>query len=465
MGVGLRDRGGILLISAYELGHQPMGLATATAFLRRAGFEPSCVDTSITGLDEEPIRRARLIAISAPMHTALRLGIRVARRIRRLNPGAQILFFGNYAWLNRNQLLGADADFVLAGESERRIVELATGIEEARIGRGESPAFGSAQIPLERLDFPVPERAGLPGIDHYARLRTPAGEFFSGYVEASRGCRYQCSHCPIPPVYGGRFFVVPREVVLADAGRLIEQGARHITFGDADFLNAPRHSLLIVKELHEEFPAVSFDFTAKVEHLVRHSRLLPEFARAGCVFVVTAAESLNNQVLRILRKGHTRRDIESVVASVTGAGIVLRPSWVSFTPWTTLEDYLGVFSFAEEYGLVGSIDPIQYAIRLLVPPGSPLANHPEMRPHLRGLDPEGLSYRWRHPDLRMDLLHDEVSRLAEGGVAGSEDPAQLFRRFREAARSFCSPRERNPEPAAPVANVPATYGLTEPWFC
>ena len=103
---------------------------------------------------------------------------------------------------------------------------------------------------LARLPFALPEREGLQPLERYAYLlRDAAGEDSvpAGYVEASRGCLHTCAHCPITPVYGGRFFVVPRAIVLEDVRRQVAMGARHITFGDPDFFNGPGHSMAILR--------------------------------------------------------------------------------------------------------------------------------------------------------------------------------------------------------------------------
>lgn len=98
---------------------------------------------------------------------------------------------------------------------------------------------------MSRLSLPIPDRAGLPDLSHYARALSLENERYalSGYVESSRGCLHNCRHCPIVPVYGGRFFVVPFETVMADIHQQVEAGAEHITFGDPDFLNGPGHAM------------------------------------------------------------------------------------------------------------------------------------------------------------------------------------------------------------------------------
>jgi hypothetical protein len=266
-------------------------------------------------------------------------------------------------------------------------------------------------------------------------------------------------------VYNGRFFVVPPEVVLADVRQLVAAGARHITFGDPDFLNGPRHALRVARALHAEFPDVTFDFTAKVEHLVRHRALLPEFAALGCLFVVSAVESLNDTVLAHLGKGHTRRDVFTALEAVRSAGIALRPTWVPFTPWAGLGDYREMLDFVEAEGLVDHVDSVQYSLRLLVPPGSLLAGSPAMRPYLGPLVECDFSYAWTHPDPRMDRLQAEVAALVAEAAGRGEDAAATFRRVRalaEAAAGLAPSPTAAPLPPSDRRRPPR---LTEAWFC
>jgi radical SAM superfamily enzyme YgiQ (UPF0313 family) len=272
-----------------------------------------------------------------------------------------------------------------------------------------------------------------------------------------------CRHCPIPPVYGGRFFVVPVEVVLADIRQQVEAGARHITFGDPDFLNGPGHALAVARALHAEFPWLTFDFTAKIEHLLRHHERLPELARLGCAFIVSAAESLSNTVLTHLEKGHARADIETVARLVSAAGMALRLTWVAFTPWTTLDDYRELLDFVEAHELVDAIDPVQYSIRLLVPPGSLLLESAALRPFLGDLVQDQLYYPWTHPDPRMEALHRGVSSAVAQAADAREDAAATFQRVRALADQAAGAEPRPFQ--APAHDRRRPPRLTEPWFC
>jgi hypothetical protein len=305
----------------------------------------------------------------------------------------------------------------------------------------------------------------LPPLARYARLARDGREDAVGYVEASRGCLHRCRHCPIPSIYGGRFFAVDRDVVLADVRQQVAAGARHVTFGDPDFLNGPTHALRIARALHAEFPTLTFDFTAKIEHLLRDRRHLPELATLGCIFVVSAAESLSDVVLGHLAKGHARGDIEAALEATRAAGIALRPTWVPFTPWTTLADYREMLEFVDAEDLVDHVEPVQYALRLLVPPGSLLLETEAMRPHLGPLDPDAFSYQWTHPDPRMDALQVAVMGLVTAAAERGEDVAAIFDAVGAAADLAAGVPARLPAAGRWPADRARPPRVTEPWFC
>jgi radical SAM superfamily enzyme YgiQ (UPF0313 family) len=444
-----------------------LAVAWPAAFLERLGFQPAVMDVSVEPFDAEKVARAKLVAISVPMQTALRLGVTVAERTRAANPGCHICFFGLYAGLNADLLFDHGAQSVISGETESPLADLAQALEAGDMRKApfvHQP--GRATPPhLARLDFPLPSRAHLPSLKSYARLERDGRHELVAYVEASRGCLHRCRHCPIPPVYAGRFFAVPEDVVLADLRQQIAAGATHITFGDPDFLNGPTHALRLARSLHAEFPQITFDFTAKIEHLLRHRAHLGELAGLGCIFVVSAAESLSDTVLAHLAKGHTRADIHTALGVMRAAGIDLRPTWVAFTPWTTLDDYRELLDFIEARNLIDRVDPVQYSLRLLVPPGSLLLEGEALRPHLGALDRESFTYRWTHPDPRMDRLHGAVASAVASAAEQGEDAAVTFERVQALAdevagavarpwvASRLDPRRRRPP------------RITEPWFC
>ena len=463
----MRARGDILLISCYELGHQPFHLASLSAMLRRAGYQPLSIDIAIETLPDEALRKARFVGISVPMHTALRLGEQVARRVRAINPQAHICLYGLYALLNADHLLQETIDSAIGGEYEIPILKLITTLED-----GDSSTIAGVHTRtnrsgpwIQRTPFIIPERQQLPSLERYARLQWGDELRLAGYTEATRGCKHTCLHCPITPIYQGRFFAVPVEIVLADIRAQVRQGARHITFGDPDFWNGPTHAMRIIQAMHQEFPDVTFDATIKIEHLLKHRHLLPETRDSGCIFIVSAVESLNDTVLAHLAKGHISSDIAEVFDLMEQIGIALRPSLLPFSPWETLESYSDLLNFFEKRHLIEHLDPVHLSIRLLIPPGSALLDEPDSQGWLGELDPADYSYRWQHPDQRMDELQQKVAALVAEADNCQTDPIETFFQVKALALGAQSQDFS-------VAAAVQRYGprkilphLTEAWFC
>jgi len=457
----------ILLISCYELGHQPFHLALLQTMLRQAGYFPVSVDTSVETLTDETILNARFVGVSVPMHTALRLGHQVAKRVRSLNPAAHICFYGLYASLNAEYLLQESIDSAIGGEYEAPMLKLIAALERGQDTSipGVSTRQQSSTPWIQRTAFMVPERIQLPGPEHYARLELNGEQVLAGYTETTRGCKHTCLHCPVTPIYRGRFFAIPAEIVMADIRAQVSQGVRHITFGDPDFFNGPTHAMRITRSLHSDFPTVTFDATIKIEHLLKHRHLLPELRSLGCAFVVSAVESINDNVLSHLDKGHTGTQVAEAFELMEQVGISLRPSLLPFSPWETLESYIALLSFIEERRLVEHVDPVHFSIRLLVPPGSALLDTPDAKGWLGELDAATYTYRWTHRDPRMDDLQRKVADLVEKAQSVQADPIETF--FHIKAMALAA----NDQDMC-VSCAIKGYGtrkvlphLTESWFC
>jgi radical SAM superfamily enzyme YgiQ (UPF0313 family) len=463
----MRTPGAILLISCYELGHQPLNLASPLAVLAQAGYAPLAIDTAVEPLTDEAITQARLVCVSVPMHTALRLAMRVTERVHTLNPAARLCFYGLYASLNAAYLHQQGIDFVIGGEYEQALLELVQALEQGNAGALHDVGTSSrpAAPILRRLPFVQPDRRALPPLQRYARLQQGEALALVGYVEASRGCLHTCLHCPITPVYQGRFFVLPKEIVLQDIRAQVQMGAQHITFGDPDFLNGPGHSLKILRAMHNEFPTLTFDSTIKIEHILEHRALFAEFKALGCAFIVSAVESVSDHVLAHLDKGHTRADVIEALRILEDAGIPIRASLLPFTPWTSLDDYLDLLTFVEQHHLIEQIDPVHYSIRLLVPPGSALLEQPAMRPYLGSLDAAAFSYQWTHPDPRMDQLQRDVAALVEQGERANTAAEATFFAIKTLAEEAAGFLLSASHPTRPIFARKQTPHLTESWFC
>lgn len=484
----------VLLVSTYELGRQPVHVASPAASLRRAGHTVRALDLSVEAWDDGAFEWADAVAFSVYMHTSMRLAIDAARRLRADRPGLPIAFYGLYAPVSRDLVVGTIADRVIAGEYEpglaRWLEDLARWLEDVAAGeRGgddpgacgshESPGSGerrggshgdggdgSVVVHLGRSDFALPARELLPGLEQYAHLDTGDELRPVGAVEASHGCNQRCRHCPVPAVYDGRTQVLDVDRVMADVAALVDAGARHITFGDPDFLSGPHHARRVLRAFRERFSDLTFDVTTKIEHVLAHRDIMEQLADAGCLFVVSAVESVNDEILRLLDKGHTRAMVSDAVGVLREHGIEPHPSFLPFTPWTTPGDLLDILDFVADHDLVPDVDPVQYSLRLLLPEGSLLLELDEIQPYLDGYDLEGLTHRWHAADPRTDELQREVAALVEAGVEAETPTVDLYAEVREVVASAAGrPEAAGLPPGVREQAQRARPHLTEPWFC
>ncbi len=434
----------VVLISTYELGHQPFGLASPKTWLERDGHGVRTQDLAVDKLDEALIREAEMVAFYLPMHTATRLALPVIHRVRRLNPAARIVCYGLYAPLNADLLRGLGVEAVLGGEFEAALVRLA---------RGEAAGANA----LEKLVFITPDRGDLPSPHRYAKLHTGRETKLVAYTEASRGCKHLCRHCPVVPVYQGQFRVVARDTVLADIRQQVEAGATHVTFGDPDFFNGPSHAARIVEALHAEFPAVTYDAIIKIEHLLKHHDLLPVLRDTGCILVTSAVESVDDRVLEKLEKNHTRRDFLEVAELMRATGVALQPTFIAFTPWTTVDGYRDLLRDLMELELIENVAPVQLALRLLITSGSRLLELDEVRAMVRPFDAASLVYPWVHDDPEVDALAARVFRVVADRQKQGRSRSEIFREICEVSGAPIENYELMPRATIPY--------LDEPWYC
>jgi hypothetical protein len=442
----------VVLISTYELGHQPFGLASPAAWLAESGAHVTCMDLSREDFREEPVRAAEFIAFYVPMHTATRLAVALLPHVQALNPRAHICFYGLYAPVNADYLRSLGADSILGGEFEEGLAYLVGQPPELASVQKSPNKNGDFAISLARQQFRVPERGGLPSLEKYAHLILPDGSFrVAGYTEASRGCKHLCRHCPIVPVYDGAFRIVQKEIVLEDIRRQVKMGA---------------HAMAIVEEMHREFPDLSYDATIKIEHLLKHADLLPKLRDTGCLFVTSAVESVDDLVLEKLAKGHTRADFISVAKMFRETNLTLQPTFVPFNPWTKLDGYLDLLAVLAQQDLIENVAPIQLAIRLLIPAGSKMLDLAEIRNGIDEFDPTALAYPWRHRDPRVDALAREVGEIVEGEEKLRRSRAEIFVSIWEVAARATG---HSTEPPASLRGMQssrrATPHMNEPWYC
>jgi hypothetical protein len=427
------------------------------------------MDLARQALNEPAIKEADLIAIYLPMHTATRLAAQILPGLRAQNPGAHFCCYGLYAPMNEGYLRSLGVATILGGEFENSLVHLAERLSplNGSNGNGNGAARSAPQeeslISLERLKFETPDRSGMPALQKYAHLIIPGdGYRIVGSTEASRGCKHLCRHCPVVPVYNGVFRIVPREIVMEDVRCQVAAGAQHISFGDPDFFNGIGHAIPLVEQFHREFPDATYDVTIKIEHLRKYEEHLPKLKETGCLFVISAVESVDDVFLSALEKGHTRADFLHVAATFHSLGLTLHPTFVPFSPWTTVDSYVDLLRVLYDEQLAENVAPIQLGIRLLIPEGSRMLELEEIRRAMGPFDPQSLVYPWRHSDSRVDALSETVQQIAAATDRDKVSRSTAFEGIWAVAHRAAGiepPALSRAESARPVPF------LSEPWYC
>jgi hypothetical protein len=218
--------------------------------------------------------------------------------------------------------------------------------------------------------------------------------------------------------------------------------------------------------MHKEFPDISYDVTIKVEHLRRRVDLLPELQATGCILVTTAIESFDDAILERFDKRHTAEDLAFVLEATRRIGLAINPTFVTFTPWTTIDGFISFLETIVRLDLVQNMSPAQYAIRLLVPAGSKLLELPEMAELVGPFDANLLCHPWTHSDPAVDELFSRVTKIVASDQVMDASRSETFTRVWEAAHEARNGSAATPRPwdlgVLPIAAIPY---LTEPWYC
>jgi radical SAM superfamily enzyme YgiQ (UPF0313 family) len=361
-----------LLVSTYESGFQSLGTTVAAAHLKQGGVPCRLLDLSIASAPAaEELQRYGVVGFHVPMYHALPQSFSLAKRLLALDARPKIFFFGLYASLFRDEILSKYGDYVFDTNWEDKLLDVVLTLDGgqplAADGVKEPADPARPAYSYRRQDrFLPPAREFLPDLGHYTRFVDGGARLLTGNVETTRGCIHPCTHCPLPPVYGGKVTLIPEEVVLADIDNLVRMGARHLSFIDPDFLNAPRHSLSIVQQMNEKYPFLTYDFTAKITHFRRHAEYVEQLAPLGLRYCLTAMEFNDDDTLERLKKKHSTQDLQWAIDFLRSLGVHVKPTFVFVNPWVTVEDMMHLLDFIEENDLIECVDPVQYKIRLLL---------------------------------------------------------------------------------------------------
>lgn len=414
----------IMLASTYEAGFQPISVGTAAAHLLKHGFNPICLDTFVDYPEESAFADVDLLAISLQLFQSVEASVELAKMARRANPTMIIAMFGQHANIHAERLVGKYCDYVIRGDWEPAIVGLARKVrgEEVEL---ELPGLcqpGHISAPyIHRDDYLPPARHLLPELLKYNYQEfekfqnDPSKRKVVANVETARGCHHACTYCSVFAATGRKVNIIPQDVVMADIRQVVEMGASHICFVDADFINSKVHGLNVVRQMHKEFPHLSFDITTRADHILDNKETLLELRDLGLEFVTSALEFPTQRVLDAVDKELTMEQVDQAIAYCHEIGVKMNPTFIMFNPWVNLEDLMYFREWIERVGLAQTVDPVQFETRLYLYKGSPLLNNEDIK-KLELTEEGEFKVEWKHSDPRVDQLFRETVKPPEPGV-------------------------------------------------
>lgn len=392
----------IALVSTYEGGMQPLAIATAAAHLIAARHQVQSLDAFVTPVDAVALSRNDLVGLSIPLFESVDAAVTLLAQLRAADRDVTIVCYGSHAMLNQAALLERGAAGIVCGDWEEVLVEAASRVERRQPLDGIpglATRDGDAAPVYVRRGHRVPHRADLPPLTQYRyseAAKRIGPDVVVANVETARGCRFACSYCSVFAANPQKVTLFPEDIVLADLTQVVESGATHVCFTDAEFSNAPQHSLKIARRLHEAWPDLTFDFTTRADLIVKDPRRIEELVACGARFVTTAFEFPKQEVLDAVNKQMTVDMLEEALRVCRAAGLGVNPTFLLFNPWTTFEDLRDFSEFLERNGLENDVEPVQLETRLWLYKGSPLLQREDVRARIVAERP--FHYEWRHSD-------------------------------------------------------------------
>ena len=462
----VKEPGAILLVSCYELGHQPLAVALPRGVPRARGLRAGRDGRLRRALRRRAASAARSwSSISVPMHTALRLG--VARR--RASPGGQP---GLPSLLRAVRARSTPTTCWPAPPTRhRRRVRGGPGRpgRGARASRPDTPRWrhGAARSPLlAKLQLPAAEPR-RPAVAQEVRASGARRSSWSSSATSRRAAAAcTCAALPHPARLRRALLHRPARGRPRGLRQQVAAGATHVTFGDPDFLNGPGHALAVARALHAEFPRLTFDFTAKVEHLLATARSCPSWAELGCVVHDLGRRVAERHGADAPGEGpHAGRHRRAVVRLVRGGRDRAAAHLGRVHP---VDDARRLPRDARLHRgrTRSSTTSTRFSTRsgCWCRPARYLLEQRRHAPDLGDAGPGVFNYRWTHPDPRMDALQRggrAAGRAGRGRAART--PAATFQRVRRLADEAAGASPRPLRAPGPRPERPPR--LTEPWFC
>ncbi len=340
----------------------PLGLAYVAAALEKAGFQVEIIDNYLL---EKPIDYVKqmvrklnpqIVGITCSS-VAYRGCIETAKAVKEALPSCKVVVGGPHPSIVPDSLLQhPEIDYVVMGEGERAIVELATNIAKGKdiaamisgiAYRLEGKIMKNAPKFISDLDeVPIPARHLLP-MHLYDRMVEYLGARPADLMNVVRGCPYNCTYCEISKLWGQtcRSFSPPR--VVEEIEHMVnEYGSKGIYFIGDNFTIQKKHTIELCRLIKKCKLDITWVCDARVDSVSRE--LLKEMKEAGCRTIWFGIESGSPTILKKLDKGITLQQVVRAFKLCREEGIQIACSFMLGIPGETINDMKSTLKFAKK---------------------------------------------------------------------------------------------------------------------
>jgi radical SAM superfamily enzyme YgiQ (UPF0313 family) len=388
----------------------PLALGYLSAFLQRHGHHVRVLDGLSLGVDNAALAArcagADLVGIST-LSDYYPQTVGLTRELKRR--GIPVVIGGPHAtFVPARTLEETGADYVVVGEGETAMLELAGALSEGGPAQG-IPGVATPSQPevppralIEDLDrLPFPDWDDCPPGSY---PKAPHGGVAKRYpiapVTTTRGCPYSCSFCSSPFLWQRRIRYRSPENVLDEIERVARRhGVKEIHFEDDNLTLKRAHVEEICTGLLARGIGVSWATPNGIRVDTIDRDLLDLMRESGCYSIAFGVESASPEILRRCGKRTSINRIEQTIAMAHEAGLITQGFFIFGLPGETEQTIQQTIDFARH----SKLDKAQFLL-LDVMPGSALWNeHRESVPGLAsyqsfhdvtwcpdGLDPEVL---------------------------------------------------------------------------
>ncbi|MFH1096091.1 MAG: radical SAM protein [Candidatus Desantisbacteria bacterium] len=321
-----------------------------------------------------------MIGITAPFVNHAQIILELSSKIKAKYPNIPLVLGGAYPSTMPEHALSQYIDFVIIGEGEIPMLELASGISPEKIQglyyRGKEQVFQTLELQnlstselyhqnagqitqarcIENLDdIPYPSRHLLP-VQNYLYTDALGRRSSNRSLEilTSRGCPFRCTFCATHPVFGYKWRARSVSNIIAEIKQLIsDYGIQHINFIDDNIsLDSGRMNSLLDGLIKENL-GITWSAVSGLRISTLNKEILEKIQAAGGVRINLAIESGDSQILDAMNKGLNVEKTREIVGICGKLNLNPRGYLMIGYPGETRESFLKSIEFCQGLKLAG----------------------------------------------------------------------------------------------------------------